>query len=59
MYFHKVFLLFAAAAGLNVARADFMVYTEPPIPTTAIPTFANPSEVRPRPSPPFTHATPH
>ncbi|KAF1944045.1 hypothetical protein EJ02DRAFT_452890 [Clathrospora elynae] len=37
-------LLLAAAAGLHVARADFMVYTEPPIPTSAIPTFSNPSD---------------
>ncbi|KAF1846971.1 uncharacterized protein K460DRAFT_276771 [Cucurbitaria berberidis CBS 394.84] len=43
--FGKTSLLFlAAAAGLRVAQADFFVYTEPPIPTTAIPSFANPSE---------------
>ncbi|KAF1355849.1 hypothetical protein EJ07DRAFT_158177 [Lizonia empirigonia] len=34
-------LLLATAAGINVANADFMVYTEPPIPTSAIPSFAN------------------
>ncbi|KAJ4362336.1 hypothetical protein N0V83_010429 [Neocucurbitaria cava] len=43
--FGKTGLLFlAAAAGLRVAQADFMVYTEPPIPTSAIPSFANPSD---------------
>ncbi|EOA87218.1 hypothetical protein ACJQWK_10263 [Exserohilum turcicum] len=34
-------LILAAAAGI---QADFMVYTEPPIPTSAIPSFANPSD---------------
>ncbi|USP82121.1 hypothetical protein yc1106_09395 [Curvularia clavata] len=34
-------LILAAAAGI---QADFMVYTEPPIPTTAIPSFPNPSD---------------
>jgi hypothetical protein len=34
-------LLLTAAAGVV---GDFMVYTEPPIPTSAIPTFANPSD---------------
>ena len=44
--FGKTGLLFlAAAAGLRVAQADFIVYTEPPIPTSAIPSFANPSDV--------------
>lgn len=46
-------LYLAAAAGLNVVNADFMVYTEPPIPTSAIPSFANPSDVHlsiPRPA---------
>ncbi|CAO2655197.1 Nn.00g102610.m01.CDS01 [Neocucurbitaria sp. VM-36] len=43
--FGKTGLLFlAAATGLRVAQADFIVYTEPPIPTSAIPSFANPSE---------------
>lgn len=37
-------LLLAAATGFRVAQADFMVYTEPPIPTSAIPSFANPSD---------------
>ncbi|KAI4674742.1 uncharacterized protein J4E84_010483 [Alternaria hordeiaustralica] len=37
-------LLLTAAAG--VVRGDFMVYTEPPIPTSAIPTFANPSDAQ-------------
>ncbi|KAL6703517.1 hypothetical protein ACN47E_009542 [Coniothyrium glycines] len=34
-------LLLATLAGVRVTRADFMVYTEPPIPTSAIPSFAN------------------
>ncbi|KAH9877749.1 hypothetical protein J1614_002966 [Plenodomus biglobosus] len=43
--FGKSSLLFlAVAAGIQVAHADFMVYTEPPIPTSAIPSFANPSD---------------
>ncbi|OAL46688.1 hypothetical protein IQ07DRAFT_590226 [Pyrenochaeta sp. DS3sAY3a] len=41
MFGKKSLLFLAAAAGLRVAHADFMVYTEPPIPTSAIPTFAN------------------
>jgi hypothetical protein len=45
MYFPKALVLLASAAGLPVANADFMVYTEPPIPTSAIPSFANPSDV--------------
>ena len=45
MYFSKALILLASAAGLHVANADFMVYTEPPIPTSAIPSFANPSDV--------------
>ncbi|KAF2627365.1 hypothetical protein BU25DRAFT_410969 [Macroventuria anomochaeta] len=44
MYLKTGLLCLAAAAGINVASADFMVYTEPPIPTTAIPSFANPSD---------------
>jgi hypothetical protein len=44
MYLSKALLLLASAAGLHVATADFMVYTEPPIPTSAIPSFANPSD---------------
>ena len=36
-------LLLMAAAGVV---GDFMVYTEPPIPTSAIPTFADPTDVR-------------
>jgi hypothetical protein len=35
-------LLLTAAAGV---MADFMVYTEPPIPTSAIPTFADLADV--------------
>ena len=45
MYLKKSLLFLAAAAGVQVAHADFMVYTEPPIPTSAIPSFANPSDV--------------
>ncbi|KAH9871477.1 hypothetical protein IAQ61_005656 [Plenodomus lingam] len=37
-------VLLAAAAGIQVAQADFMVYTEPPIPITAVPSFAAPSD---------------
>ncbi|KAF2997051.1 hypothetical protein E8E13_001350 [Curvularia kusanoi] len=45
MYLSKALLLLATAAGLPLAaHADFMVYTEPPIPTSAIPSFANPSD---------------
>lgn len=45
MYLNSGLLFLAAAAGIKVAHADFMVYTEPPIPTSAIPSFANPSDV--------------
>ncbi|KAF9700281.1 hypothetical protein EKO04_001866 [Ascochyta lentis] len=41
MYLKSCLLFLAAAAGIPVANADFMVYTEPPIPTSAIPSFAN------------------
>ncbi|KAJ4290562.1 hypothetical protein N0V90_010779 [Kalmusia sp. IMI 367209] len=34
-------LLCATALSAGVANADFMVYTEPPIPTSAIPSFPN------------------
>ncbi|KAH6642195.1 hypothetical protein C7974DRAFT_468610 [Boeremia exigua] len=44
MYLQKSLVFLAAAAGIHVAHADFMVYTEPPIPTSAIPTFPNPSD---------------
>lgn len=53
MYFPKALAFLAVAAGLDLARADFMVYTEPPIPTSAIPSFANPSDVRPYHLPPL------
>lgn len=46
MFGKKSLLFLAAAAGVRVAQADFMVYTTAPIPTTAVPSFANPSEVR-------------
>ena len=42
--FKKTGLLFLAAAAC--CQADFMVYTEPPIPTSAIPSFANQADVR-------------
>lgn len=42
MHFSSALLI--AAAGLRVAQADFLVYTVPPIPTDAIPTFANERE---------------
>lgn len=42
--FKKTGLLLLAAAAC--CQADFMVYTEPPIPTSAIPSFANPADVR-------------
>ncbi|KZM23652.1 hypothetical protein ST47_g5204 [Ascochyta rabiei] len=41
MYLNSYLLFLAAAAGINIAKADFMVYTELPIPTSAIPSFAN------------------
>ena len=41
--FRKAGLLLLAAAAC--CQADFMVYTEPPIPTSAIPSFANPADV--------------
>ncbi|KAL7773230.1 hypothetical protein CFE70_003194 [Pyrenophora teres f. teres 0-1] len=41
--FKKTGLLLLAAAAC--CRADFMVYTEPPIPTSAIPSFANPADL--------------
>ncbi|KAF1933228.1 uncharacterized protein M421DRAFT_192309 [Didymella exigua CBS 183.55] len=44
MYLKSALLFLAAATGFGTANADFMVYTEPPIPTTAIPSFANPSD---------------
>jgi len=44
MFARTGLLLLTAAAG--VVRGDFMVYTEPPIPTSAIPTFANPSDAQ-------------
>lgn len=44
MYLQKALVFLAAAAGIDVAHADFMVYTEPPIPTSAIPSFANPAD---------------
>ena len=53
MYLKSGLLYLAAAAGLTTVNADFMVYTEPPIPTSAIPSFANPSDV-PTPSRPTT-----
>jgi hypothetical protein len=43
MYISKI--LTAAALGVGVATADFMVYTEPPIPTSMIPTFSAQSAV--------------
>lgn len=46
MFANLGLLCFAALAGVRVVQADFMVYTEPPIPTSAIPTFADRSEVR-------------
>jgi hypothetical protein len=46
MYLKSGLLFLAAAAGINVAKADFMVYTVPPIPTDAIPSFTNPVDVR-------------
>ena len=45
MYLKSGLLYLAAAAGLSAVNADFMVYTAPPIPTSAIPSFANPSDV--------------
>ncbi|KAJ4320087.1 hypothetical protein N0V94_003557 [Neodidymelliopsis sp. IMI 364377] len=42
MYLKSSLFFLAAAAGINVANADFMVYTVPPIPTDAIPSFTNP-----------------
>jgi hypothetical protein len=44
MYIASIF--YVAALCASVAKADFMVYTEPPIPTDAIPTFANTEDVR-------------
>ncbi|KAF1958012.1 hypothetical protein CC80DRAFT_491319 [Byssothecium circinans] len=41
MYISKIVTTAALSAGL--ATADFMVYTEPPIPTSAIPTFSDSS----------------
>jgi len=43
---HRLFLAAAAVVAAVGVQADFMVYTEPPLPTTAIPSFANPAEVR-------------
>jgi hypothetical protein len=43
--FRSGLLLLAAAAGIRVAHADFMVYTQPPIPTDAVPSFANTADV--------------
>ncbi|PVI04261.1 hypothetical protein DM02DRAFT_492533, partial [Periconia macrospinosa] len=42
MHFSQI--LGAAVLGAGLATAEFMVYTEPPIPTSAIPTFTNPSQ---------------
>lgn len=41
MLFNIGYIFLTALAGARVAQADFMVYTEPPIPTSAIPSFAN------------------
>ncbi|CAI6341332.1 unnamed protein product [Periconia digitata] len=41
---HFTQILGAAVLGAGLATADFMVYTEPPIPTSAIPTFSNQAE---------------
>ena len=38
--------LCVAALNVGIANADFIVYTEPPIPTSAIPSFANQQSVR-------------
>ena len=38
-------LLFAAAAGVHVASADFLVITEAIIPTTLVPQFSNIQQV--------------
>ena len=52
MYLKSGLLFLATVTGINFVNADFMVYTEPPIPTSAIPSFANPSDVcRPPPFP--------
>jgi hypothetical protein len=45
MFRSGLLLLLAAAAGIHVAHADFMVYTQPPIPTSAVPSFANSEDV--------------
>ncbi|KAI8932142.1 hypothetical protein NX059_011025 [Plenodomus lindquistii] len=44
MFGRSSLFFLATLAGFQVVHADFMVYTEPPIPTTAIPSFANPSD---------------
>lgn len=46
MFGIRVVLLLASLASLRVAQADFMVYTQPPIPSSAVPSFANQQEVR-------------
>lgn len=43
MYF--AYFIIAATAVFRLARADFMVYTVPPIPTEQIPRFTDPAEV--------------
>lgn len=43
MYFRAIFSATALCATL--ASADFMVYTEPPIPTSLIPSFTNRADV--------------
>ncbi|KAF2795990.1 hypothetical protein K505DRAFT_323697 [Melanomma pulvis-pyrius CBS 109.77] len=41
---HIPSLLFAASMCMRTAYADFLILTEPPIPTTLIPSFANPTD---------------
>lgn len=43
---HLTSIFVAAAAAVGMVQADFMVYTVPPIPTDAIPSFSNAADVR-------------
>jgi hypothetical protein len=44
---HFTPVLAATVAILCTVQADFVVYTVPPIPTDAIPSFTNQADVRP------------
>jgi hypothetical protein len=42
---HLTSFIVVATTAIRIAQADFMVYTEPPIPTDSIPKFTDAAEV--------------